>query len=857
MSSSSPPPRKSWRGPKTGILKVKGKSWPRRWHKRSISVNHSVLTLQGREILLLGTILQIPRNYKAGEGKGKKPKYKFLFQVTVPEGPEITYQFRANDQGHFEHWIDIFEQSGCAYAESLGNGKEVAATSGQSGVGLALIAAQDKTEQHPSWKHKEKGVLKIKVDSLFKRWREYPIAVDYASFQYGTTEVQILGAELSIGTSSKYEFYLEIKLDHDSPPIKCRANDKEHFEHWIYVLKLAGCLEHGSVDKVLERHTSGIEETGGGLAELQLASETSKLRKSISEEAPSTPASGGSGSEQRPAVTRSNSWQEKKQVHLSEDEVALRLKVRSFDDNFRIAVIKAIGKGAWRKHAFAKRLELLEAYAAKKGSASPPSTPFTPVSRSTRPKKAMSALGKKSGIGLNMTERDYSKANKSRTMAPKSARKPKKTPSRTTSRHSSNTTGRSLASRQSYFTKREDSEEEVPRPMAPLAHSPDRVVLNLASIVSNSPEPEQKKNVTKRKKKTLRANKRKQKAAWVRNTRVDPPSVRRSVKKHKPLFQSQRFTARKQRSKQISKARVPASRTITAASVNSWRTDAKTVELMRPGELRKFEVAERRAYQKAGLKEKANSSSYIPHTHTSLDSILRAHWTQSPSRGTKINQVSVVSPNHLSGTLDHEDQLNVAAQKEEKENEQRILKSMVHSVLPQHYGDSVLASRHAYVSSTLGRKGGCIMYAHPAEYTAPVQYSKPASMINHTHNVVEPMTPPHKRTHPLVDRYMSVVGRASETSPLRQSTAKLSGLIDESIGSITLGSEIISEDKHSPISQVRGGTNTESGIVAENEQKATGLKIEQLSPIGADDGAVVKLQLEIEALDAKLRKLKR
>ena len=149
------------------------------------------------------------------------------------------------------------------------------------------------------------------------------------------------------------------------------------------------------------------------------------------------------------------------------------------------------------------------------------------------------------------------------------------------------------------------------------------------------------------------------------------------------------------------------------------------------------------------------------------------------------------------------------------------------------------------------------MYAHPAEYTAPVQYSKPASMINHTHNVVEPMTPPHKRTHPLVDRYMSVVGRASETSPLRQSTAKLSGLIDESIGSITLGSEIVSEDKHSPISQVRGGTNAESGIVAENEQKATGLKIEQLSPIGADDGAVVKLQLEIEALDAKLRKLKR
>ena len=112
-----------------------------------------MLTLQGREILLLGTILQIPRNYKAGEGKGKKPKYKFLFQVTVPEGPEISYQFRANDQGHFEHWIDIFEQSGCAYAESLGNGKEVAATSGQSGVGLVLVAAAAKIVAKPEDRH--------------------------------------------------------------------------------------------------------------------------------------------------------------------------------------------------------------------------------------------------------------------------------------------------------------------------------------------------------------------------------------------------------------------------------------------------------------------------------------------------------------------------------------------------------------------------------------------------------------------------------------------------------------------------------------------------------------------------------
>ena len=71
------------------------------------------------------------------------------------------------------------------------------------------------------------------------------------------------------------------------------------------------------------------------------------------------------------------------------------------------------------------------------------------------------------------------------------------------------------------------------------------------------------------------------------------------------------------------------------------------------------------------------------------------------------------------------------------------------SLLPKHYGDAVLASRHSYIFSTL--KDGCIMYSHPAEYTAPVQYSASIKLNSSavSHNVVEPMTPPRKRSHPL------------------------------------------------------------------------------------------------------------
>ena len=88
-----------------------------------------------------------------------------------------------------------------------------------------------------------------------------------------------------------------------------------------------------------------------------------------------------------------------------------------------------------------------------------------------------------------------------------------------------------------------------------------------------------------KKKKKTRSNKRKQKVVWVRDTRVDRSSSHRSVKK-------QKLPTKNSRIKTKAKPNVSSRRKITAATVNSWNIDSLGLERMRPGELRKFEVAD-------------------------------------------------------------------------------------------------------------------------------------------------------------------------------------------------------------------------------------------------------------------------
>lgn len=482
---------------------------------------------------------------------------------------------------------------------------------------------------------------------------------------------------------------------------------------------------------------------------------------------------------------------------------------------------------------------------------------------------------------------------------PKSARKPKKTPSQKSRKVSSNTTGKSLMLRQPLFSKRDDSEEE-PRSTAPVATSPDRVVLKLN--LNDSTKKGTRRTIP-RKKRKLKVAKSKQRAEWDRDTRLNIPSYRRIITAKQ--VRTRRNNNRTLPSKKNSKHGYGGKRThntpnrpITTSTVNSWRTSPKSIKLMRPGELRKFELAERRAYQKARLKERAEESSYVPRTHASLDSILRAHCGDliaelssmpAAKKGEYVDSsinVSSSSPQNMSMSEEDVTKLDdeLAAQKnnEEKENEKRILQSIVHNVLPRHYGNNLLSSRHSYVKSSLHKKGGCIMYSHPAEYTAPVQYSKQASMIYNTYNVVEPMTPPRKRTHPLVDRYMTVIGGAKTTSPPQHKFIGGSRSMNESIGTISLVSSInmtTDDGQKSQISPLDMNKNEEKNAV-EGELKSPGLKIEQLSPVGdqpkvnngprfstttnsnvsfldPDDGAVMKLKLEIETLDRKLQKLRR
>ena len=68
-------------------------------------------------------------------------------------------------------------------------------------------------------------------------------------------------------------------------------------------------------------------------------------------------------------------------------------------------------------------------------------------------------------------------------------------------------------------------------------------------------------------------------------------------------------------------------RPITSSAINRWATrgNRKYIEGLRPNELKAFELKERLAYKRSGLKQMAQKSSIVPRAHTTLDAILRAY----------------------------------------------------------------------------------------------------------------------------------------------------------------------------------------------------------------------------------------
>ena len=257
-------------------------------------------------------------------------------------------------------------------------------------------------------------------------------------------------------------------------------------------------------------------------------------------------------------------------------------------------------------------------------------------------------------------------------------------------------------------------------------------------------------------------------------TSVKTKIIKRKDVEREPKIRSKRMNVSRRRANDFEATKgenYRKKRPITSSAINRWATkgNRKYIEGLRPNELKAFELKERLAYKRSGLKLMAEKSSMVPRAHTTLDAILRAYVPENDKIETECKtSTSTPSPGSLSYIeskyrKDYDSQVEEFTQNHSliRANTQKsssnlnnssrwsTTKRVVKTVLPKHYGHAVLASRHSYVSSTLD--GECIMYSHPAEYTAPVQYSamKKLEGSRVSHSVVEPMTPPRQRIHPL------------------------------------------------------------------------------------------------------------
>ena len=232
---------------------------------------------------------------------------------------------------------------------------------------------------------------------------------------------------------------------------------------------------------------------------------------------------------------------------------------------------------------------------------------------------------------------------------------------------------------------------------------------------------------------------------------VDHTSVKTKISKRKdverePRTCSKRINVSKRRANEFEAnkgEKYIKKRPITSSAINRWATrgNRKYIEGLRPNELKAFELKERLAYKRSGLKQMAQKSCIVPRAHTSLDAILRAYVPENDKNETECKtSTSTPSPGSLSYIeanyrKEYDSQaekftrshglIGAITQKSSSDlnssSRWSTTKRVVKTVLPKHYGNAVLASRHSYVSSTLN--GEYFMYTHPAEYKAPVQYS--------------------------------------------------------------------------------------------------------------------------------------
>lgn len=687
-------------------------------------------------------------------------------------------------------------------------------------------------------------------------------------FSYRSTQIYLLGTEVIVHKhykasekhkEGKYPFYFEIKTPEEPYLLRCRASSQEHLDFWIETLEWGGCSYYPPLNQVL---------VGAGIPlEIEVTNSTPVVRERIQ---------------------RSSSWSGREH---KEEQDAARLRVKEFDDDFRISVIKNVGKRAWQGLQFTERLKCLEEAFAARGRKSPrvstpkiipledsiidhpllqtsdqthktsPSHRQTPHrSKDHRVKEIVEVEPKtpvlKSGIDLGdlgfstgrNKKKDKLASGVKHTHKNQTLKKAKKSHFQT-SQGSTLTPHPPSFSAIEYGAVEEDHGHDTPT-------ATSRVVLNigtLSAVEQTSPRKRQKVNAN-----CDEERNKQREEAWVRNTSVYAPALSgvspMRVKISLPLPRTKKMkktasatagmeqsttksrtsnkrmtvpvrctasnhpkTAAVRREARVAQPRACTVRQVSASAVARWSVDQNHVRNMRPTELRKFEVAERQAFHRTRIKQITEGSFTVPQTRASLDSILRAHHALHGAKaGTGDKGMRSLSKSNRGQT-------HTAAQKSKETGEAESVRRAVAKCLPKHYGDSVLASRHCYVSSTLHSSGDYILYSHPAEYTAPVQFSESTNVHSPTtnHIVISPMTPTSKRNHPLV----------SQLERLNQSSSALneskdSSLFNESVHTYTSRDLASGLERPSRQNTVKVHANAGPG---------SDLKIEQLSPIEKSD----------------------
>ncbi len=621
-----------------------------------------------------------------------------------------------------------------------------------------------------SKKLKKESILKIKVKTFgIKRWVKRPVTLNLGVMKYNNISIDLKKFELVVDDEykrGKYEYYFELREKNmllDDPKIyQCRAEDESSFKSWI----------------------NRIENVAGRMDSYYLGQST-------------TPVSSltGIGMDKSPRkstpkpVKRSNSW------HGQEE--SYRQKLKSFDYDFRISVIKKVGQAQWKELSFKDRLIIMEN--AMESTTKDfkltlnvrtdlsdgnirhdsPNTAMRSSKHhnrdSRKKKKKVTPKGEKIE-GHSSREENLSSRRKGKKAGEGGYRSQYNTPvskkkirehsfSPVINERSTHGDHNELNNARMSYNKMikhvvKKSTKKKKRPGRVASSDSDtentaNAVINLNIRNINTADHSNEKKLRKklfdsssRNNNTMSKNTKKNTNNTLKNCRKQTSRKNNYSKSSSTKTTKSSRTGTKHHTDRIK------TRPITSAAINRWSTrgNPEYIKRLRPGELKKFELQERLAYKRSGLEKKAQTSNKIPQMHSTLDFILRSYTSNSKeSEIDTLLQLQYDNTKNYAKGIEHSSMRNNKRVEAVKQKTPKLSNAShaASSLLPKHYGDAVLASRHSYVSSTL--KDGCIMYSHPAEYTAPVQYSASVKLSRSavSHNVVEPMTPPRQRSHPL------------------------------------------------------------------------------------------------------------